>query len=80
MENKWEVMDNRGISFSLNNHDGLLWEVLIFYKEEDRQFFIGKLTEKGIVPYSTNYKKNEEYEYRLMWAEDKILFFRRKNE
>lgn len=80
MERKWELLDNRGISFTLSNHDDLLWEVLIFYKEGDRQFFIGKLTEIGIVPYSTNYKRDEEYEYRLMWAEGKILFFRRKNE
>jgi hypothetical protein len=58
---EWELLDNRGISFTLSNCDGLLWEVLIFYKEGDRQFFIGKLTEKG------------------MWAEGKILFFRRKN-
>jgi hypothetical protein len=77
MGNKWELLDNRGISFTMSNSDDLLWEVLVFHKEGDREQFIGKLTEKGLVPFSTNYKQ-EDYEYRLMWAEGKIMFFRRQ--
>lgn len=75
MKDRWELLDNKGISFLMNNHDGLLWEVLINYKEGDRDRFIGKLTEEGLVPMPVN---DAKFEYRMLWSEGKILFFRRE--
>lgn len=100
MENKfetseWELINPKNIHFSLNNHDGLLWELMIGIKTADGYIrgmpigFIEQATPEQIEDcYSmpsprfkfVSNKKDEEYSYRMVMSGKAIMFFRKKRE
>ena len=82
-KSEWELINPKNIHFSLNNHDGLIWELLVGTKTEDgycRGMPIGSIVEgdsENNIKFVSN-QKDEEYSYRIIMSGVKILFFRRK--
>jgi hypothetical protein len=65
---EWELINPKNISFGLNNHDGLIWELMVFIKAESgyiRGMPIGFIVqanpelEDGLI-YDARYDKEED--------------------
>ena len=72
---EWELINPKNISFVLNNHDGLLWELLVNLNL--RGMPIGSIVQEGnCFNFETN-KLDQEYSYRMLMRDRNVLFFRK---
>lgn len=81
-KSEWEHINPKNISFDLNNHDGLKWELMVSTKTEDgyiRGMPIGWIVQ-GETEDSFTFlinEKDEEYTYRMIMSDKTVLLFRR---
>ncbi len=69
---KWELVDNKNVKFTPSNREGLIWELLVTYIDENNAHrLIGKIIDKEFVNNAHN-----DYLYKMVWAEGGFLFFR----
>ena len=77
-KSEWELINPKNISFGLNNHDGLIWEILVGINL--RGMPIGNIVqgnEYSSLSFQTN-PNDEEYIYRMIMSGRNVMFFRRK--
>jgi len=89
---EWELINPKNISFGLNNHDGLIWELMVSIKAESGYirgmpigFIVQANPELEDGPYPTqeprmkflSNKFDEAFIYRMIMSGNNVMFFRK---
>lgn len=84
-KSEWEHINLKNLDFSLNNHDGLKWDLFVSTKTDDgciRGMPIGWIVQgeaEDNFKFITN-PEDKKYIYRMLMSGKTILFFRKERE